>query len=134
MSFFAGSFTRETIPEAGELCRAIGLNITGSELVLTPQGTIEPQPGTEPEAGTAAGATLATVQIGGPRNNITQPIIDRLGIPTLRVWNMSLPLWEFHNKLRDCTHFCPPSWAHIHLGALQKVLAEVVERDTLPVS
>ena len=49
---------------------------------------------------------------GGWRNRIAGPVMQKLGIPVLAIWNQSLPLWDFHhnyqNKL-DCTHMCHPS-------------------------
>ena len=65
---------------------------------------------------------------GGERNLATQPIIDSFGIPTLRLWNITLPLHKFHTHVHsphepgectevecDCTHSCHPSWSQLIL-------------------
>ena len=49
---------------------------------------------------------------GGWRNRISQPAIEQLGIAVLDVWNVSLPLWDYHHNYQekqDCTHMCHPS-------------------------
>jgi len=62
---------------------------------------------------------------GGERNAVTQPIADAVGMPTLRNWNLSVPLHHFHTHIHlpgdgecdvimcDCTHVCHPSWPQV---------------------
>ena len=34
---------------------------------------------------------------GGWRNRISDPVMAKLGIPVMRTWNLSVPLWEYHH-------------------------------------
>ncbi len=40
---------------------------------------------------------------------VAKPIIEAAGIPSLNTWNETVPLWAFHMKPGDCTHFCAGS-------------------------
>lgn len=37
---------------------------------------------------------------GGWRNKITLPLIERLGIPIVHTWNLSVPLWQYHHSFQ----------------------------------
>lgn len=34
---------------------------------------------------------------GGWRNRISDPVMAKLGIPVMRTWNLTVPLWEYHH-------------------------------------
>lgn len=40
---------------------------------------------------------LQIIVEGGWRNKMTLPVIERLGIPIMHTWNLSVPLWEYHH-------------------------------------
>eukprot|EP00884_Botryococcus_braunii_P017736 jgi/Botrbrau1/4646/Bobra.33_2s0017.1 len=75
---------------------------------------------------------------GGWRNKAAGPIMARLGIPIMRVWNHSLPLWHFHHHLgrhtkNDCTHSCHPSvyemWIYFLYQILEKEQDNIMAQD-----
>ena len=56
---------------------------------------------------------LQVLAEGGWRNKIALPVLEGLGVPIIRTWNQSLPMWQYHTnyseKDGDCTHMCHPS-------------------------
>ena len=53
-----------------------------------------------------------------------QAAVDSMGVKVMKIWNMTVPLWQFHRHIYakptdspfcgvipcDCTHTCSPSW------------------------
>ena len=69
--------------------------------------------------------TAAAAQIvveGGWRNKIATPVWEGLGVPILRTWNQTVPLWSLHhdyhpnNPHPDCTHSCHPRYVRVPLA------------------
>ena len=66
------------------------------------------------------------VLAGGWFNQVAFEVVRASGISVLNAYNQTLPLWDFHLKDKDCTHFCNPSayelWTYLlkeHLKHLQ---------------
>jgi hypothetical protein len=43
---------------------------------------------------------------GADFNLASLPVVEEAGLPILNTWNATAPLYRFHLKLGDCTHFC----------------------------
>jgi hypothetical protein len=61
---------------------------------------------------------------GGWRNKLAREAIKELEIPTMAIWNESLPIWEYHHHLggktmHECTHSCHPSVYEVRFVGLQ---------------
>ncbi|BDA49809.1 hypothetical protein COCOBI_14-4290 [Coccomyxa sp. Obi] len=70
---------------------------------------------------------------GGWRNKITLPVIERLGIPIVHTWNLSVPLWQYHHSFQekdDCTHWCHPSGYQVWIAQMYRTLR--AHRSDLP--
>ncbi|CAL8461602.1 g1133 [Coccomyxa elongata] len=85
--------------------------------------------------------SLQVVLEGNWRNKASTAVVEALGIPVMRIWNESVPLWEFHYESirnldgtmgvgEDCTHSCHPSTYQIWIYSLYRVLSEY--QDMLP--
>ena len=59
----------------------------------------------------STGATLRAQVIveGGWRNRISDPVMAKLGIPVMRTWNLSVPLWEYHHGFQVGLGFEEPT-------------------------
>ena len=63
-------------------------------------------------------ATQVVVE-GGWRNRIAYPWMEALGVPVMRTWNETVPLWSYHHQYHphnphpDCGH----PWALPHVAA-----------------
>ena len=102
-------------------------SFAGIEVTVAADGSLGPAPGAAlPEPGSQAGNTLASILGGGPRNAVSQPAIDALALPTLAVWNRTVPLHELHQEPQDCSHFCAPGWGQLHASELLKLLDTVL--------
>ncbi|KAK9821033.1 hypothetical protein WJX74_003942 [Apatococcus lobatus] len=69
----------------------------------------------------------AEVEQGGWRNMLSNPLMERLGIPIQHSWNKSVPLDSYHHHFHewiDCTHSCHPSVYQIWIYDLYKVLED----------
>ena len=68
---------------------------------------------------------------GGHRNHVTIPSILEAGLKILPHWNVTLPLWQFHQHISakgeggacsevacDCTHTCAPAWGQLFLSGI----------------
>eukprot|EP00667_Euglena_gracilis_P015675 EG_transcript_16307 len=67
------------------------------------------------------------------RNRIADSYMKAVGIPILRLWNATQPLWDFHvvsngrtaNAEPDCTHYCLPGptlqWAVVLTDLLETI-------------
>lgn len=112
-------------PISEQRCTPPGKRL-GSEVEMRPDGSLDRTANSsEPNDWTE----LYFLLNGGRRNQITQPVVDRLGIETLRVWNYSLVVHDVHkyyHKLDsggecvtvdcDCSHACSPSWYQMGLA------------------
>jgi hypothetical protein len=48
-------------------------------------------------------------------------VLGPIGIPMLRIWNATMPFWNFHRKSTDCTHFCDPGPHQVWVYLLNRV-------------
>eukprot|EP00667_Euglena_gracilis_P020256 EG_transcript_21898 len=70
------------------------------------------------------------------RNRIADQYMVAAGIPVLRRWNATQPLWDFHvvrngrtdqfNERIDCTHYCLPGASLLWAVALTDLLASLI--------
>jgi hypothetical protein len=83
---------------------------------------------------------LKVMLSGGHRNHATQPAIERLGLPILPIWNISLMVYDVHKNYHhpdsggecvtvdcDCSHACSPSWYQMVLHDLNDLLLQHVD-------
>lgn len=81
---------------------------------------------------------LKSMLTGGHRNHVTIPSILEAGLKILPHWNVTLPLWQFHQHISakgeggacsevacDCTHTCAPAWGQLFLSGFK----DLVESD-----
>jgi hypothetical protein len=54
---------------------------------------------------TYAAEDRATIH-GNDFNLVAMPLIEAAGLPLLNTWNETVPLYRYHMKHGDCTHFC----------------------------
>jgi hypothetical protein len=60
-----------------------------------------------------------------------RPLMRKLGIPMVEIWNQSMPIWEYHHnyqKTEDCTHMCHPSAYQVSLPRF-KLSRGVADQD-----
>ena len=74
---------------------------------------------------------------GGDRNLATQEVVDAVGMETLRTWNISLSLPQFHTHVHlkgdgecdvtpcDCTHVCHPSWPQVVMADMINIMGRL---------
>lgn len=83
---------------------------------------------------------LQIVLEGGWRNQLSRPVMQRLGIPVIETWNTSVPLSEGHKNAHedpnhhDCTHWCQPAayslWLYETLVKLIDLQPQIDEHIT----
>jgi len=69
-------------------------------------------------------------------------VIDRLGLPTLCMWNLSLIVTDMHKNYHrpdsggecitipcDCSHACSPSWQQMLLPSINDALLDYVDDE-----
>lgn len=116
-----------------------GANISlfGDGSIGLPDGSPAPEPGSHKDI------SLQRLLAGGERNLATQPVVDAAGLPTLRTWNVSLPLYQFHTHIHapgdqgecsgevacDCTHVCHPSWPQIVMAAFARLMDQLAAAE-----
>lgn len=108
----------------------LGTNIStfsDGRIGVTP-GSKEPHPGSHRSIG------LQRILEGGDRNLVTQEIVDAIGIETLRTWNISISLEQFHTHIHlkgdgecyevpcDCTHVCHPSGPQVIMADMLNIM------------
>lgn len=49
------------------------------------------------------------IKAGGWFNQVAFEVMKASSIDIFSAYNETLPLWDFHLKEKDCTHFCNPS-------------------------
>ena len=117
-----------TRPIQEQFCKPAGYYYN-TELTTFADGTLGVKPGSKySDVDVREIFNLHRLIAGGERNLASQPIIDSIGIPTLRLWNITLPLHQFHTHVHgpngvgecsvvacDCTHSCHPSWSQLIL-------------------
>lgn len=135
MSRSAGMFNMSR-PIKEQLCYPAGhfqetnISILGDGSLTVPEGSAPPQ-------GSHKEISLQRLLAGGERNLATQPVVDGIGLPTLRTWNISLPLYQFHTHIHppgdpgecsevacDCTHVCHPSYPQIILAGWPRIMEQ----------
>ncbi len=88
--------------------------VNGSLCVPPPNLTYVPDTG-DLIAAPGSSTPVTEVVLGGRRNIIAQPIMDKYGIPVVSTFNSSVGLWWGHNG-GDCVHHClwsaPELWLH----------------------
>ena len=72
---------------------------------------------------------------GGWRNELAEPMMRALGIPSLKTWNQTVPMWQYYHNynwkvMTDCTHSRHPSQYQLWVWRLFETLAAL--RDRLP--
>ncbi|EIE18670.1 hypothetical protein COCSUDRAFT_45154 [Coccomyxa subellipsoidea C-169] len=70
---------------------------------------------------------------GGWRNRVTLPVMEKLGIPIVHTWNLSVPLWQYHHSFQekdDCTHWCHPSGYQVWIAQMHQTLRK--HRSAIP--
>ena len=79
-------------PITQQTCRPI---FPGTNLTIAANGSLIVAPGAPlPQQWTPEEWEMRSVLRGGYRNAATQPVADKLGLHTIRIWNTSLPLWN----------------------------------------
>jgi len=129
----SGSFDMNK-PMKEQLCHPLG-TFQGTRLSTSPDGSLGLAPGAkEFHTGSHKDISMKQLVAGGERNAVTQPIADAVGMPTLRNWNLSVPLHHFHTHIHlpgdgecdvimcDCTHVCHPSWPQVVMADLPNIV------------
>lgn len=123
-----------TKPIKEQLCYPAGHTI-GTNLTTHPDGSVSLSPGSkEFHTGSHRDIALQRLLQGGDRNLATQGIVDAVGWPTLRTWNISLNVPQFHTHIHlpgdgecdviqcDCTHVCHPSWPQVAMADMINIV------------
>lgn len=105
----------------------VSLEIDGSKAIRRAADSADPSDWEE----------LKVMLSGGHRNRVTQPAIDRLGLVTLPIWNVSLIVHNVHKNYHaadsggecvevqcDCSHACSPSWYQMMLPDFNQALLQ----------
>jgi hypothetical protein len=72
------------------------------------------------------------IQAGGWFNREAFEVMAASAIDVFSAYNETLPLWNFHLKDRDCTHFCNPSAYELWTYLLKEKLRHM--RPSFPAS
>ena len=129
-------------PIKEQFCVPAG-HFLGTNITTFWNGSIGVTPGSrEPHLGSHRSIGLQRVLEGGDRNPVTQPIVDAIGIETLRTYNVSLTLEQFHTHVHrqgdgecyevpcDCTHVCHPSWPQVVMADLLNIMRRLDSKNS----
>jgi hypothetical protein len=80
-------------------------------------------------------SNIPIVNVTGPYNRLTEPLLERFGVPIVRLYRSAVPLYRSHyNPKSDCLHFCRGEFGPLDhdLAFFQALLLSAKKSNVLP--